>query len=469
MNSIDEIVVTYVTNCIWMTCMVALVTTVFSRTLRNAPSSYRHTLWVVALLFAVLLPLGGLQQNNQPRLGSIRAATVTSPAETSIGKNPWAVWLRFHPRGKPVTFGALGVKIVSLLYLGFVLFRGIRLYHGWRALKTVLQNSREPQITTTVRTLAEQGYSRLKMKPVRILLSDDGKGPATLGIRNPIVILPDWLVADGSKEKVSSVLGHELAHIRRHDFFLNLVYEICLLPISFHPAAALIKTRIDQTRELAGDEIAAEHLSTPAQYAHSILSIAESMAANQLAMAAGYALGLFDPNTMEDRVMNLLAIANRTSKIWARTSAIGAAAVLTAACLGAAGFAIQVNQPHKMNSDLQMFVGTWEAKFKGKVFQTIKLTKDHETLSGTVSHGNIGVDPKTGELSDVEVLDGKDAIVDTKLKNRKLLITEADATQFEMKITGTDQAELQIVIPPEYVDKVPAVKPWKLTRVKSGD
>jgi len=386
----------------------------------------------------------------------------------SIGKNSWAVWLRIRHPGKPVTFGALGVEIVSLLYLGFVFFRGVRLYCGWRALKTILQDSGKLQITR-IRILAEQGYRRLGMKPVRILLSEHGRGPATLGIRNPAVILPEWLLANASKDEICSVLGHELAHIRRHDFFLNLVYEICLLPISFHPAAALIKTRIDQTRELACDEIAAEYLSTPTQYAHSILTIAESMAANQLATTAGYALGLFDTNTMEDRIMNLLAKANRTSKIWARTSAIAAAAALTAACLGAAGFAIQVNQPHKMNSDLQVFVGTWEARFKGKVFQTIRLTKDHETLSGTVSHGNIGVDPKTGELSDVEVVDGKDAIVDTRLKNGKLLITEADATQFEMKITGTDQAELHIVIPPEYVDKVPVVKPWKLTRVKSGD
>ena len=78
------------------------------------------------------------------------------------------------------------------------------------------------------------------------------------------------------------------------------------------------------------------------------------------------------------------------------------------------------------------------------------------------------MDPKSGELTDVEVLDGSDAIVEAKLTSRILRITEEDAIQFEMKVTGADQAQLQIVIPPDVAGKVPAPKPWKLERAKSG-
>jgi hypothetical protein len=38
----------------------------------------------------------------------------------------------------------------------------------------------------------------------------------------------------------------------------------------------------------------------------------------------------------------------------------------------------------------------------------------------------------------------------------------ADAFPFEMKVTGADQAQLQIVIPPDVAGKVPTPKPWKL-------
>jgi hypothetical protein len=80
--------------------------------------------------------------------------------------------------------------------------------------------------------------------------------------------------------------------------------------------------------------------------------------------------------------MNLLARANHTSKAWARVSA----ALLIVSCLEVSGFSIQVGQPNKMNADLQPFVGRWQAKFKGKVFQTIKLEWKGDKLGGTVSH-----------------------------------------------------------------------------------
>jgi len=165
-------------------------------------------------------------------------------------------------------------------------------------------------------------------------------------------------------------------------------------------------------------------------------------------------------------MMNLLGRANHTAKAWARASGIGASVLLIVVCLEISGFSIQVSQPKKMNAELQPFVGTWQAKFKGKVFQTIKLNKNQDKLTGTVSHADISVDPKTGELTDVDVLDGSDAIVEATLTNGTLLITEQDGTQFEMKVTGTDEAELHIVIPPDAVEEVPAAKPWKLERVK---
>ena len=88
--------------------------------------------------------------------------------------------------------------------------------------------------------------------------------------------------------------------------------------------------------------------------------------------------------------------------------------------------------------------GTWQAKFKGKIFQTLKLEIKQGKLTGTVSHANVGVD-QSGELTDVEVLDGSDAITEAKLTSGLLRITEQDAIQFEMKITGANQAQIQII------------------------
>jgi len=319
-----------------------------------------------------------------------------------------------------------------------------------------------------MRALVERCHSLLGMKPVPMLLSPGGRGPATMGIHNPVLVLPEWFFSQASEDELSSVLGHELAHIRRHDFLLNLVYELLILPISFHPVATLIKARIDQTRELACDEIASECLSTRTQYARSLLSIAQSMTANQRPEILGHALGLFDTNTLEDRIVNLLERANRVRKARAQALVLATLTLLTVTCLGVSAVSIQVIQPTTTDADLQQFVGTWHAQFKGKTFLTIKLEQQQGKLTGTTSHADMQVG-KDGELTSAEEHEGSDPIVEAKLTGGVLLITtkeedSQDTIQCEMKLTGTDQAELRVLAPPD----VPTPKPWKLERAKAG-
>ena len=472
MNPINEIVVTYVTNALWMTCVIAAATSLLSRALRRCPSSYRHALWVAALLLAVSLPfasLRGSRNNDKPRPDPVAAASTVQSAEAGLrGTSSWGLWRQMRHGGQPVIFGPLATGLVALLYSAFIVYRAVRLCCGWRSLRAMLHRSSERQIPPVVRAVVERCHSLLGVKPVPILLSLEGKGPATLGIRNPVLVLPEWFLSQASEDEISSTLGHELAHIRRHDFLLNLVYELFLLPISFHPAAALIKARIDQTRELACDEIATESMSTRTQYARSLLSIAQSMAAKQLPANVGYALGLFDTNTLEDRIMNVLERANRVRKTRAQALVFATVALLIVTCLGVSGVSIQVIQPTSTDADLQQFVGTWHAQFKGKTFLTINLEKQQGKLTGTVSHADIQVD-KDGELTSAEEHEGSDPIVETRLTSGTLRIatkeeTSQETIQCDMKLTGTDQAELRVLAPPD----VPAPKPWKLERAKGG-
>ena len=324
MNPINEIVVTYVTNVLWMTCVIAAVTSLLSRALRRCPSSYRHALWVAALLLAVLVPfasLRGSRNNDEPRTVPVAEVSTLRSAETAhSGTSSWTLWRQFRHGSQPVQFGPIFVWLVAALYVSFIFYRALRLYRGWWSLRAVLQRSSKRPMPPAMQALVEQCQSLLGLKPVPILWSSEGKGPATLGIRNPVLVLPEWFLSQASQDELFSTLSHELAHIRRRDFFWNLVYELLILPISFHPAAALIKARIDQTRELACDETAAASMPTRAQYARSLLSIAQSIAAKQRPATVGYAMGLFDTNTLEDRIMNVFAKANRIRKSRAQAS-----------------------------------------------------------------------------------------------------------------------------------------------------
>ena len=165
--------------------------------------------------------------------------------------------------------------------------------------------------------------------------------------------------------------------------------------------------------------------------------------------------------------MNLLAQAYRCRKTRAKACAFVASGLLIATCLGVSAFSLQATQPHKSDADLQPFVGTWQAKFKGTIFQTIKLAVKENKVTGTISHANVDVDPKSGDLIGVDVLDGSDAVVEAKLTSGILRITEKDGVQFDMKVLGTDMAEIQLVVPAEAASKFPTPKPWRLERVKA--
>ena len=126
--------------------------------------------------------------------------------------------------------------------------------------------------------------------------------------------------------------------------------------------------------------------------------------------------------------------------------------------------ALQASGP---DTDLQHYVGTWYAKFKGKTFVTIVLKKQDGKLTGTESHTEIQVD-KNGELTSAEQLDGSEPILEAKLTHGILRITlkeedSQDLIQFEMKLTDANQAELRVLAPPD----VPTPKPWKLERAKA--
>lgn len=167
-------------------------------------------------------------------------------------------------------------------------------------------------------------------------------------------------------------------------------------------------------------------------------------------------------------MMNELKRANRVRKTRTPALVLATLALLTATHLGASGVSIHVIQPTTSDADLQPFVGTWHAQFKGKTFLTINLEKQQGKLTGTVSHTEIEVD-KDGELTSAEEQEGSNPIVEARLASGTLHITikeetSQDTIQWDMKLTGADQAELRLVAPPD----VPAPKPWKLERAKGG-
>jgi tetratricopeptide (TPR) repeat protein len=138
---------------------------------------------------------------------------------------------------------------------------------------------------------------------VELLTSPTAPGPLMAGALRRAVIVPDALLAETSEDVLTTALGHEMAHAKRHDFLVNVLCELLYIPISFNPVAWILRRGIERTREMACDEMVTARLLDAGAYARSIVSLAAGMASSA---HPGYTLGVFDGDILEERIRRLL-------------------------------------------------------------------------------------------------------------------------------------------------------------------
>jgi beta-lactamase regulating signal transducer with metallopeptidase domain len=368
--------------------------------------------------------------------------------------------------------------VITVSYVGFLLFGVARFAANWRRTVRLRRASYPRALPEPLSTIAQRSFAANGVRPATILCSPQLAGPAIAGVSSPVLLLPEPFFERVEEDDFASAISHELAHIRRRDFFSNLVCEFALLPIAFHPGAVLIKKGIDRSRELACDESAARNSSTPSAYARSLLNLAGGMQTAIASAPHNYSLGLFDSDTLEERIVNLLRKPNQFSKKLGHISTALASSVLVLVCVAASAFSVQVAPAAKAGGDLQPFVGTWQAKFNGKVFQTVVIETKDGKLTGTVTHGSVQMNDQ-GEMTGAELKEGSDPITAYKLEGKVLHLTvtgeasvnadgtdtKLDTTNFEMTVAGKDDGTI-IPVDDDIKSDMPAMKPWKLERVK---
>jgi D-alanyl-D-alanine endopeptidase (penicillin-binding protein 7) len=105
---------------------------------------------------------------------------------------------------------------------------------------------------------------------VRLRIVDALASPVTAGCWRPVVLVPAALVTGMPPQLLEALLAHELGHVRRHDYLVNLVQNVIEALLFYHPAVWWISRRIRQERELIADDFAAHRLGEPRQLARAL-------------------------------------------------------------------------------------------------------------------------------------------------------------------------------------------------------
>ena len=106
--------------------------------------------------------------------------------------------------------------------------------------------------------------------PVRLLESASVRVPTVVGWVSPVVLVPASAFLRLAPEQLRMVLAHELAHIRRHDYLVNLVQVAVEALFFFHPAIWWLSHRLRAEREYCCDDLAVGLSGDPLGYARAL-------------------------------------------------------------------------------------------------------------------------------------------------------------------------------------------------------
>lgn len=257
---------------VWQGAVVGCVAAVLLALMGRARPQWRYLAACAALLLCAALPLAGLLarvlgQGAADAAGMLPSALLQAlPSGAGQASSQGVAAAAWNPAGWRELL-APRLPLVILCWSAGAALMAMRLLLG---LAWVRRRSRpgayraDPAWQAVLDRLAgRMGIGR----KVILGLVDDLATPVTAGTLAPLVLVPASLATGMAPQLLEALLAHELAHVRRHDYLVNLVQSAIEILLFYHPAVWWLSHRIRVERELIADDLAASALGEPRRLA----------------------------------------------------------------------------------------------------------------------------------------------------------------------------------------------------------
>jgi beta-lactamase regulating signal transducer with metallopeptidase domain len=328
----------------WEGALSLLVAALFCALLPRITGNLRCWVWRLAflkLLFVLLL----WRPIELPLLKSPRPVVTASVADAPVERSTPR---EFRPRplpelparlpGRSSTLGVAASQATAAtrldasawwlfawtlgvcLRVGHLLIQG-RSIRRWRRECVV---SDDPRLTG----LVDQLRRHLRMRRSPAILIHASYGPLLLDGLAPAIILPSALLRSAGDAELRMVLAHELAHLKRRDYFWNSAVALVQTLFFFHPLAWLAGRQHRLTQEVACDEMTLRATGASVRdYAELLLNVASGHCAKKWSPGA---LGVLGSGIAFERRLSMLQQLGTRSR--AQTMGAGVAATVVALC-----------------------------------------------------------------------------------------------------------------------------------------
>jgi uncharacterized protein (TIGR03435 family) len=263
-------------------------------------------------------PEAAYRIRNTPPAGSTSAVTTTTlPA--SVRATVSAV--------QPAQF----LPWVVIVWLFGAAAFWVRLAGGWvvaARMRSVLVRRAPPEWQ---QILGKLGARIGLYRPVRLLVSALVQVPTVVGWLRPVVLVPVGALGGLPPEHMEALLLHELAHIRRHDYLVNMLQSVAEALLFYHPAVWWVSGHIRAERELCCDDVAVSVSGDALTYARALAQLESYRPAHLGAAVAA------NGGSLSDRIARLLGQSRPAVRTGLGPGVLAVAILLVAAAYGLFG------------------------------------------------------------------------------------------------------------------------------------
>lgn len=179
-------------------------------------------------------------------------------------------------------------RLFVLFWLAGILILSARLFGGWRATERLRRSGIGRAPRACEESLARLARSMKLARTVRLYKSMLVEVPTVIGWLRPVILVPVSAFTGLSPHQLEALLAHELAHVRRYDYLVNILQAIAETLLFYHPAVWWVSKQIRMEREHACDDLAVEACGDALLYARALAEL-ETLRVNDersLALAA---------------------------------------------------------------------------------------------------------------------------------------------------------------------------------------
>lgn len=258
---------------------------------------------------------------------------------------------------------------------------------------------------------------------VRLLQSNAPAMPMTWGIRRPAILLPaeadQW-----PAERRRDVLLHELAHVKRQDFLIQLIARVACAVYWFHPLVWLAATRLREERERACDDHVLRAGAMPSAYATHLLEIARGLRAAPATSLASVAMAR--PAQLATRLLDVLD-ARRCRDTLSPRSALPAWLAAIAVVVPLAAVAPRVAEPASVASSIDTIPRVPAPPLRSKARPQSRQPVARDTLKGCSG--------ETRHKSSSTSIENEDMLIFTNLGGCSIRLSSHGKFQFSEDFT----------------------------------